>query len=879
MSAKHTLVLTLSVTFLSLISFASENISTYQRFVDDGGGISRYLLLLGNPQGDTARDTDATTGLLDFPKYRGDDARWFHINNGDINSPPMNTKRVGDSAGDEFFGYMLKRPATIESLVLQDYSYADGGRFTDTPTVEVLIGGRSGTWTPASASWDMPYETNLIDGASSSYTITLDTPAENVWGIRLIGEAHPTPDDPGGYVACRELQLIGSVDWGDISLAFPVHMDEDDAEEEWIHRQHGGLEDARSTIDGDIENAASFGRAQTTWSGSEIPAPHWCAVHWDTPKDDVAAVGWVMRMFNDGGWFVKNTIDIEYSQDGGDTWFPVDDLDTSSYDDMIDDLVAFRTSHPGGDAYNFDTGFLFTFDPVSDITSIRIIGDPGGDAGFEGQGFISATEMQVFQRNPPPPPLAPVLTLPEDNAILTDLRPTFIWQDAQPQAPGTTIVSYDIRIDDFTIHGITGTNYVPAGDLTPGDYEWRVRARDSNDTLSPFSPVRSFVIIDTTFNPDLTTYHQFGMNGVISRYLVNLGREYGETARSTTETTGIYDFPKVRGNAASWWTMNNGKTDTGVAVTFFRDDDHPIDEEFFGYKFKRPATITHAELWDYSFVDGGPFQTSPPEVQVLIGGRAGTWQTVAATWSPEYNDTMIAGDEREYTITLDTPALDVWGIRLFGEGWPFDADPTGFVATREFKIHGDVEWNEVDLSRNLARDATPVMSHVNGDATALVDNNFGAASYVTTQGGPSEEPHWLGVTWDTPHQDIMAAGWVLRFRGDGGWIDPIDMAIEYTTDGGISWSAVDNLDIGSYAHDLPALINIRTNSGAHLDTGFLFLFDPVPSADGIRLIGTPGGSAAFLSAIEFEVFPLIPEPGMLIGGLALAFAALRRFFS
>lgn len=872
-----TITLLFSIIAMIVTSVFAEDLTTYERYVANGGTVGRYLVNLGNFNGDTAIETDSTSGLFDYPKYRGTAAGWYVMNDGEITSV-ANTERTGDT-GDEFVGYMFKTAASVSNLVFTDYSYSNnvGGRFSATPDVQVLNGSRAGSWSTVSATWDTPYDTTQTNGASATYTITLDALAEDVWGVRLNGPANAGTTDPSGFIGVRELQVNGSIDWNNITLEVDLAM-ADDGTEIWNHRQYPGVEFG-CTIDGDIE-----GWTQTTWWGdyleNNVP-PHWFGVMWDAPKNDVAAVGWVMRMFPDGGWFEKDSITVEYAEiSGGSTnWVEVSNLDASPYNDMIDTLIAFRTG--ATDPGNFDTGFLFQFDPVDDIYGIRIKGEPGGTAGYDSQGFVAAKEFEVFQQGALLPPVAPALSLPNDNDIITNTMPTFVWQAAQLR-DGSSIVEYELVVGADTYSGLSTTNYTLTTPLSLGDYEWKVRAKDDNDNWSAFSTPYTLTIVSGEYDPDLTTFHQYGMNGVMSRYLVNLGRNLGDTARDTTATTGIYDEPKVRGNSDAWWVMNDGKTETGHAVTFLHDDDLFEWNEFYGYKFKRRATVESIELTEYSFIDGGPFSTNPT-VQVLVGGRSGTWTNRNVTWNPPYDPEIIDGTTRFYTVTFDTPQEDVWGVRFYGLGWEFvcPPDPSGFVACREMRLLGSVDWNDLILEDNIAymdTASTQIMNHANYPMSALNDGNIGEFSYTDTFGAPTNLLHYFGVMWDVPQDDVAGAGWVLRINPDGGWFEKNSVDVEYATisGGATNWTSVSNLDLSSYNDDLEKLIYARTNSAYNLDTGFLFTFNAVSGINGLRISGQPGGAEEFVSIIEFEAFRAIPEPAIGFGIAALACAFLRR---
>jgi hypothetical protein len=118
-------------------------------------------------------------------------------------------------------------------------------------------------------------------------------------------------------------------------------------------------------------------------------------VMFTTPQSHVTAFGIVLKFFFDGGWLDEDVepFTIEYTINNGSTWIPVTGLEKGTYPD---DYTGLELS-----PYPLETGFLFTFDPISvPIDGIRIWGDGGGTAdpySFpDSEGFLAATEIEVF---------------------------------------------------------------------------------------------------------------------------------------------------------------------------------------------------------------------------------------------------------------------------------------------------------------------------------------------------------------------------------------------------------------------------------------------------------------------------------------------------
>jgi len=142
----------------------------------------------------------------------------------------------------------------------------------------------------------------------------------------------------------------------------------------------------------------------------------YAGVSWATAQNDVAAVKITFAAFNDGGWFATPADNdsaydgtdsgaddiafypqVQYSTDGGATW--------ASVSNQSDDYAAL--------AANITTGFAvsngpatFTFDPVSGINALRLIGDGWGPSGTgnsgDPNGFIGVYEFEAYAAVPEP---------------------------------------------------------------------------------------------------------------------------------------------------------------------------------------------------------------------------------------------------------------------------------------------------------------------------------------------------------------------------------------------------------------------------------------------------------------------------------------------
>ncbi|MFA5265362.1 MAG: PEP-CTERM sorting domain-containing protein [Opitutaceae bacterium] len=107
-----------------------------------------------------------------------------------------------------------------------------------------------------------------------------------------------------------------------------------------------------------------------------------------------------MNFLSDGGWFqdtMGNPLRVQFTQDGT-NWFDVTGLDKGLYtNDYLSAAALGATS-------TYTGSWLFTFNPVSDVTGLRLIGLPGGSAGdMSNYGYLSIGEMQAFAVAVPEP--------------------------------------------------------------------------------------------------------------------------------------------------------------------------------------------------------------------------------------------------------------------------------------------------------------------------------------------------------------------------------------------------------------------------------------------------------------------------------------------
>jgi hypothetical protein len=223
-------------------------------------------------------------------------------------------------------------------------------------------------------------------------------------------------------------------------------------------------------------------------------------VLWEAPRDTVTAVGIVFKFFSDGGWFDDSSspFSVEWTANGGTTWFPVTGLQKGRY----------TTDYPALEALPWDVeaGYLLTFDPVHGIDGIRVRGDGGGFANSD--GFIGVVELEAFAPSAGcldlVRPTVTLLQAPSDGAWV-NAYPTLTWTGADVAPSGPLQYSYRINGGSFT-------TWAPDSllDLTgsgEGDYVFELRARDVAGNVSE-TVTRSFHV-DVTPPTAVATWASF----------------------------------------------------------------------------------------------------------------------------------------------------------------------------------------------------------------------------------------------------------------------------------------------------------------------------------------------------------------------------------
>ncbi|MGD9127707.1 MAG: hypothetical protein PVH19_10040 [Planctomycetia bacterium] len=233
---------------------------------------------------------------------------------------------------------MFKQPATIQEVTFINNALMDGGTFAAEPQVEVLVGGTikstAGSWQTVSASWNTPYVIDYgLDGTGRedrTYTLTIDTSVGEVWGVRVIGTAldgwfnseniYKSSDDISGFLSVSEVTVMANVTITDqIDLTTNLALNQTP-----IFAATVGQGVAASMTDGIYGSYVNtVGYDTTTLPNGE----EYLGVMFDTAQSNVAAIGACQKIYDCGGYFIPNTMRVEYTTDAGVNWVAATNLD------------------------------------------------------------------------------------------------------------------------------------------------------------------------------------------------------------------------------------------------------------------------------------------------------------------------------------------------------------------------------------------------------------------------------------------------------------------------------------------------------------------------------------------------------------------------
>jgi Bacterial Ig domain/Bacterial TSP3 repeat len=710
------------------------------------------------------------------------------------------------------------------------------------PQVEITTDGGT-TWTvvPHTSDYLSALLGHRIGGgtqpnpSSVSATFTLDQPAIGINGIRIIGTEGGTAS--GGFIGVFELAVRGEVS----------DADQDGMEDDW-ERMHGlivGTNDAALDPDGDgLTNLEEF-EADTD--------PHLA----DTDGDGLDDGPEVKTHMTDP---LKTDTDADNLSDGAEvvTYHTNPLLADSDGDGFLDGLEVAEGSDPTNPS-SVPNNFA--------LTGTGILGTKEAlDSGLETAVFNSGSAASINDGDP-----TTRVDTYNGGSLDTVSFVGILW--TQPITE--PIVTLDLTLSTFFDGGWFGPNNVgpgAGGTLSAATDLIEPRVEVTVDGGATWTPVAStsdyLTAVDGHALPAIAfgaptavtaefqlTDPQTGINGIRI-----IGTEGGTASGGFL---GVFELA-VRGVVSDSdhdgmedaWERLNGLT-VGV-------DDSAEDPDGDG--------LTNLEEFD---ADTNPQLADTDGDGLDDGAELNTYNTNPLVADSD-GDGLSDGDEVNNSGT--DPLLA-------------DSDSDGVSDGREVAVGSD-PLDAFSHPINIASSGTGLLGTKaaldsgaetalfhSGSATSITDGSL-STRVDTYNGGTAtaaDTVSFVGISWAAPlPQPVVALNLTLATFGDGGWFGANNLApgagqpltedhlveprVEISTDGGATWVAA------SHTSDyLTAGLGHRIGGGGQPNPSTLsatFRLDaPATAINGIRIIGTEGGTASggFLGVFDLAAYVLAAD--------------------
>jgi hypothetical protein len=498
-----------------------------------------------------------------------------------------------------------------------------------------------------------------------------------------------------------------------------------------------------------------------TWFGGNAGTYSYAGILWPFQRaDSVKTLTLNIACFGDGGWFgfagvspspggvltsVSHLIEpsVQVTADGGVTW--------SAVDIATDYLTQLENHNIGGGGFPNPNPKSFTITlntPVSGINGIRIIGENGGLAGTDVNGFLGIMEIEVDA--------GPVVDT--DNDGMEDS-----WEDAHGGKENLTLTgdldadglldvneflaNVDPQDTDSDNDGLNDGPEVLTHQTNPGDSD------TDDDGLSDGAEVNTHGTSPRSADTDadgLTDPAEINTHGTQPTNRDTDGDGFSDGQEVLTFLTLPLD-PASRianiaraGNAHFGYNNaldgDNGTTysqqGTTAAVlnriidgnltnridTYNATSTNPVSFAGVRWAAAWPQPVNRLELTMACFQDGGwfgPSNASPgpgnplvspthvtePTIQTTTDGNA--WTTVAhtSTYLTEFTGHRIGGGgqpnptSRRAVFTLTTPAAGIRGVRIIGSEGGVAGNTgsnRGFIGVFELVIQDTTTSNDLD---------------------------------------------------------------------------------------------------------------------------------------------------------------------------------------
>ncbi|MBQ3934896.1 MAG: ADP-ribosylglycohydrolase family protein [Clostridia bacterium] len=272
------------------------------------------------------------------------------------------------------------------------------------------------------------------------------------------------------------------------------------------------------------------------------------------------------------------------------------------------------------------------------------------------------------------------------------------------------------------------------------------------------------------------------------------------------------------------------------------------ESEWFALSFDRSVHVTAVIFTEgLHFGNGGWFE-NPPSVQILKDGK---WKDVSASCDPKYG-----GNEPNTTFTFKLSKAD-WcdGVRVIGK----PGGTATFVSCAELDVRfDDVKDPAPPQDKDPVQDAVIIAAVTEPRGTGCKDIEIIRDGYL-----PSSSDNYMNVSYDTfaydgaDHEEFV--GYLFRSSqtvksvtftegahfNDGGYFK--DGSIRLETLVGGEWKTAETTLDKAYP-----VGNAEAAFGPDYES-YTFTLKSPASCDGVRVIGSAGGSMHFISVSELSV--------------------------
>jgi len=496
--------------------------------------------------------------------------------------------------------------------------------------------------------------------------------------------------------------------------------------------------------------------------------------------------------------------------------------------------VAVTPTYPGLNGVSYET-FQLLFPAVSG-DGIRISGTPAGSA-----HFVSIAELEVYGSNQagPPPNLSPTANAGPDQNVLTNANVTLNGSGTDPEGAPITYLWSQIAGTTVALSSTTGASVTFTAPATTGSLTFQLLTNDGTQ-----SGTADTVVINVGTPANL-------------KPTANAGPDQNVLTSATVTLSGSGSDPEGASITYLWSQIS------GPAVTL-------SNTTTASPTFAAPAV---AATLTFQLVTNDGTQNSTADA-VVVGVTAPVNLKPTANAGPDQNANINA------TVTLNGSGTDPEGgaityswsqiggpvvtLSSTSAASPVFTAPAA-VTTLTFQLvtndgtqpstPDSVIISIVDpTSVNLTSAGTPVafitapsgggnksLAIIKDGVKPAVGSSDSYQQYDTYAGGGARASDWVGYTFTSAKQFSRVVFQEGINFADGGAFNVGSLTVQVRNAG--TWSNVGNLVI------------TPTYPGANATNyeTFTMTFTAV-TGDGIRIFGTPSGTAHFMSIAELEVY-------------------------